>query len=112
MDQFHGLFVKLDQNNDGFISVAELHDEMRKHGILSADGRVQVICLYSVWFINPFTSDLLIKVLLQNIIDSYDKNKDGLLDYKEFLSYMMDREKKWKIHFQDLDRNKCGECVT
>ncbi|XP_028987372.1 solute carrier family 25 member 24, like isoform X1 [Betta splendens] len=73
-----------DQNNDGFISVAELHDEMRKHGILSADGRVQ------------------------SIIDSYDKNKDALLDYEEFLSYMMDREKKWKIHFHDLDRNKCG----
>uniref|UniRef100_A0A3Q1J2K6 EF-hand domain-containing protein n=1 Tax=Anabas testudineus TaxID=64144 RepID=A0A3Q1J2K6_ANATE len=84
MDQFHGLFVKLDQNNDGFISVAELHDEMRKHGILSADGRVQ------------------------KIIDSYDKDKDGLLDYEEFLCYMMDREKKWKIYFNDLDKNKCG----
>ncbi|TNN88519.1 Calcium-binding mitochondrial carrier protein SCaMC-1-A [Liparis tanakae] len=58
---------------------------MRKHGILSADGKVQ------------------------NIVDSYDKDKDGLLDYKEFLSYMMDRERKWKIHFHDLDKNKCGE---
>uniref|UniRef100_A0A3Q3RVE2 EF-hand domain-containing protein n=1 Tax=Mastacembelus armatus TaxID=205130 RepID=A0A3Q3RVE2_9TELE len=84
MDQFRGLFVKLDQNNDGFISVAELHNEMRKHGIFSADGKVQ------------------------NIIDSYDKNKDGLLDYNEFLSYMMDREKKWKIYFHDLDKKKCG----
>lgn len=46
MDQFHGLFVKLDQNSDGFISVAELHDEMRKHGILSADGRVQVTLIF------------------------------------------------------------------
>lgn len=46
MDQFHDLFVKLDQNNDGFISVAELHDEMRKHGILSADGRVQVTFIF------------------------------------------------------------------
>lgn len=43
MDQFRGLFVKLDQNKDGFISVAELHDEMKKHGILSADSKVQVI---------------------------------------------------------------------
>lgn len=43
MDQFRGLFVKLDQNKDGFISVAELHNEMRKHGILSADGKVQVV---------------------------------------------------------------------
>ncbi|XP_049888859.1 solute carrier family 25 member 24, like isoform X2 [Epinephelus moara] len=84
MDQFRGLFAKLDENKDGFISVSELHNEMKKYGILSADGKVQ------------------------NIIDSYDKDKDGLLDYKEFLSYMMDREKKWKIYFHDLDKNKCG----
>ncbi|CAB1413452.1 unnamed protein product [Pleuronectes platessa] len=84
MDQFRGLFVKLDQNKDGFISVTELHKEMSKFGINSADGKAQ------------------------NIIDSYDKNKDGLLDYKEFLGYMMDREKKWKIYFHDLDKNKCG----
>uniref|UniRef100_A0A665XB87 Calcium-binding mitochondrial carrier protein SCaMC-1-A-like n=1 Tax=Echeneis naucrates TaxID=173247 RepID=A0A665XB87_ECHNA len=85
MDQFRGLFVKLDQNKDGFISVAELHDEMRKHGISSAEGKVQVI--FSL---------------------SYDKDKDGLLDYSEFLTYMMDRERAWKIHFHDLDKNKCG----
>ncbi|XP_037537807.1 solute carrier family 25 member 24, like [Nematolebias whitei] len=84
MDQFHGLFVKLDQNKDGFISVAELLEEMRKHGIVSADGKAQ------------------------NIISSYDKDEDGRLDYKEFLSYMRDREKKWRIHFHDLDKNNCG----
>uniref|UniRef100_A0A3B5MQX8 EF-hand domain-containing protein n=1 Tax=Xiphophorus couchianus TaxID=32473 RepID=A0A3B5MQX8_9TELE len=84
MDRFRGLFVKLDQNKDGFISMAELHEEMRKHGIISGDGKVQ------------------------NIMESYDKDKDGLLDYKEFLSYMMDRERKWKIHFHDLDKNNCG----
>ncbi|XP_016534808.1 solute carrier family 25 member 24, like isoform X6 [Poecilia formosa] len=84
MDRFRGLFVKLDQNKDGFISMAELHEEMRKHGIISGDGKVQ------------------------HIMESYDKDKDGLLDYKEFLSYMMDREKKWKIHFHDLDKNNCG----
>lgn len=43
MDQFRGLFTKLDQNKDGFVSVTELHNEMRKHGIFSADGKVQVI---------------------------------------------------------------------
>ncbi|KAM7379676.1 hypothetical protein PAMP_005210 [Pampus punctatissimus] len=84
MDRFRGLFIKLDQDKDGFISVAELHNEMRKHGILSVDAKVQ------------------------NIIDSYDKDKDGLLDYKEFLKYMMDRERKWKFYFHDLDKNKCG----
>ncbi|KAK2895946.1 solute carrier family 25 member 24, like [Channa argus] len=84
MNQFRDLFLKLDQNHDGFISVAELHNEMRKHGILSADSKAQTI------------------------IDSSDKDKDGQLDYEEFLSYMMDRERKWKIYFHDLDKNKCG----
>uniref|UniRef100_A0A668AQ12 Solute carrier family 25 member 24, like n=1 Tax=Myripristis murdjan TaxID=586833 RepID=A0A668AQ12_9TELE len=84
MDQFRDLFDKLDKNQDGFVSVAELHGEMRKHGILSVDDKVQ------------------------SIVDSYDQDKDGRLDYKEFLSYMMDRERKWKICFHDLDKNKCG----
>lgn len=43
MDQFRGLFTKLDQNNDGFVSLEELHNEMKKHGILSRDGKVEVI---------------------------------------------------------------------
>ncbi|XP_054613544.1 solute carrier family 25 member 24, like isoform X3 [Dunckerocampus dactyliophorus] len=84
MDQFRGLFVKLDQNNDGFISLSELHREMSKHGILAADAKVQ------------------------NVIDSYDNDNNGVLDYDEFLSYMMDREKNWKIYFHHLDKNKCG----
>ncbi|KAM6918350.1 solute carrier family 25 member 24, like [Xenentodon cancila] len=84
MDMFRGLFVKVDQDQDGFISVAELHNKMGKHGINSGNEKVQ------------------------NIVDSFDNNKDGLLDYKEFLSYIKDRERKWKIHFHDLDKNKCG----
>lgn len=47
MDQFRGLFTKLDQNKDGFVSVTELHNEMRKHGIFSADGKVQVILKFT-----------------------------------------------------------------
>ncbi|KAM3865934.1 solute carrier family 25 member 24, like [Diretmus argenteus] len=84
MDQFRALFLKLDKNKDGFISVAELHGEMKKYGILSMDDKVQ------------------------SIVDSYDQDRDGRLDYNEFLCYMRDREKKWKIHFHDLDKNKCG----
>ncbi|XP_061835848.1 solute carrier family 25 member 24, like [Nerophis lumbriciformis] len=84
MDQFRGLFVKLDRNKDGFISLSELHTEMSKHGIVAADAKVQ------------------------NVIDSYDNDKNGVLDYDEFLSYMTDREKNWKIYFNHLDKNKCG----
>lgn len=110
MDQFHHLFAKLDQNNDGFISIAELQDEMRKHGILSSNGKMQVKRVWKMqlwgkiqrWHVSQFVS-------FKGLVDSYDKNKDGLLDYEEFLCYMMDRERKWKIYFHDLDKNKCGE---
>uniref|UniRef100_A0A4W5P583 Solute carrier family 25 member 24, like n=1 Tax=Hucho hucho TaxID=62062 RepID=A0A4W5P583_9TELE len=82
MDQFRGLFVKLDKNNDGSISVEELHNEMKKTGIMAADQKT--------------------------VVNNYDRNNDGRLDYTEFLSYMRDREKKWRIHFMALDKNKCG----
>ncbi len=42
-------------------------------------------------------------------MSSYDQNEDGRLSYQEFLIYMMDKEKKWKIDFHALDRNKCGK---
>ncbi|XP_037131128.1 solute carrier family 25 member 24, like isoform X1 [Syngnathus acus] len=86
MAQFRGLFVKLDRNRDGFISLAELHSEMSSHGISVADAKVQ------------------------NVINSYDNDNNGRLDYDEFLSYMMDRERKWKICFEHhLDKNKSGQ---
>lgn len=47
---------------------------------------------------------------LQTIVNNYDQNKDGRLDYDEFLGYIMDRERKWIINFHALDKNKCGEC--
>lgn len=42
-------------------------------------------------------------------MNNYDQNRDGRLDYGEFLSYILDRERKWKINFHALDKNKCGE---
>lgn len=43
MDQFNYLFVKLDKNNDGFVSVEELHNEMRRIGVTAADEKSQVM---------------------------------------------------------------------
>ncbi|MGH0185303.1 UNVERIFIED_CONTAM: hypothetical protein FKN15_017514 [Acipenser sinensis] len=84
MDKFYKLFQKLDSNNDGYIRVEELHSEMKKIGVVSADDKAQ------------------------GILGVYDTNADGRLDYDEFLSYMMDTEKKWKINFQLIDKNKSG----
>ncbi|XP_030631919.1 solute carrier family 25 member 24, like [Chanos chanos] len=83
MDQFRSLFDKLDQDKDGFISVEELHNEMKKIGVQSVNKA-------------------------EAIVGNYDRNDDGRLDYEEFLSYLVDREKKWKIDFHVLDKNKCG----
>ncbi|XP_052404036.1 solute carrier family 25 member 24, like isoform X1 [Carassius gibelio] len=84
MDQFRGLFDRLDKNKDGFISTEELQSEMRRIGVEPVCEKVQAI------------------------MSSYDQNEDGRLSYQEFLIYMMDKEKKWKIDFHALDRNKCG----
>ncbi|MGH0152983.1 UNVERIFIED_CONTAM: hypothetical protein FKN15_059546 [Acipenser sinensis] len=84
MDKFYKLFQKLDSNNDGYISVEELHSEMKKIGVVSADDKAQ------------------------GILGVYDTNADGRLEYDEFLSYMMDTENKWKINFQLIDKNKSG----
>ncbi|XP_055058770.2 solute carrier family 25 member 24, like [Misgurnus anguillicaudatus] len=84
MDYFRVLFDKLDKNRDGFISVEELHSEMRRIGVVPVGEKAQAILF------------------------KYDENKDGRLSYQEFLIYMMDREKKWKIDFHALDRNNSG----
>ncbi|XP_041126262.1 solute carrier family 25 member 24, like [Polyodon spathula] len=84
MDKFYKLFQKLDSNNDGYIRVEELHSEMKKIGVVSADDKAR------------------------GILRMYDTNASGRLEYDEFLSYMMDTEKKWKINFQLIDKNKSG----
>ncbi|KAI7810086.1 solute carrier family 25 member 24, like isoform X2 [Triplophysa rosa] len=84
MDHFRSLFDKLVKNKDGFISVEELHSEMRRIGVVPICEKAQAI------------------------LSKYDQNKDGRLSYQEFLIYMMDREKTWKIDFHALDRNKSG----
>lgn len=42
MDQFRGLFAKLDTDNNGSISVEELHNEMKKSGILHSEKKIKV----------------------------------------------------------------------
>ena len=38
-----------------------------------------------------------------------DKNKDGSIDFREFLNYCVEHEKKLRLVFQAMDTNKDGE---
>lgn len=67
MDQFRGLFSKLDQNEDGFVSVAELQDEMRKHGIISADGKVQVTNILNSIYMHRYYYCFFLNLLLREL---------------------------------------------
>lgn len=138
MDHFRGLFDKLDKNKDGFISREELHSEMRRIGVEPVCEKVQV--RFSIVYLDINCGDVQVIILLcslsglgytyflgeqiivyiiilyysfvQAILSHYDQNEDGRLSYQEFLIYIMDREKKWKIDFHALDRNKCGKLYS
>ncbi|KAG9273712.1 calcium-binding mitochondrial carrier protein SCaMC-1-B-like [Astyanax mexicanus] len=84
MEQFESLFCKLDRNRDGFISVEELQEEMRRVGVVCGEEKARII------------------------VSNSDRDQDGRLNYEEFLNYIMDQEKKWKIDFQNLDKNNRG----
>lgn len=45
---------------------------------------------------------------VQKIISAGDKNKDDFLDFSEFSRYLKDHEKKIKLVFKSLDKNKDG----
>ena len=38
-----------------------------------------------------------------------DVNKDGSIDFREFLNYCVEHEKKLRLVFQAMDTNKDGE---
>lgn len=135
MDHFRGLFDRLDKNKDGFISREELQSEMRRIGVEPVCEKVQVrfsigyldinrisvqviilLCSLSGLGYTYFLGEQIIAYIIilyysfaQAILSHYDQNEDGRLSYQEFLIYIMDREKKWKIDFHALDRNKCGK---
>jgi len=124
MDSFRGLFDKLDRDNDGFISREELLSEMRRIGVEPVCEKVQVRFSTSIncrdhvkesFFYVAYLEIFLCEQInshnsvVQEILSNYDQNEDGRLSYQEFLIYIMDREKKWKIDFHALDRNKCGK---
>ena len=45
----------------------------------------------------------------QEIITKADESKEGTLDFREFVNYMIQHERDLKLAFSDLDRNEDGK---
>lgn len=45
----------------------------------------------------------------QKFFDKHDKDKDGLIDFSEFVKYVTDHEKKLRLYFKKIDTNDDGE---
>ena len=46
---------------------------------------------------------------LQKFFDKHDKDRDGLIDFSEFVKYVTDHEKKLRLYFKKIDTNDDGE---
>uniref|UniRef100_UPI00358F9666 calcium-binding mitochondrial carrier protein SCaMC-2-like isoform X1 n=2 Tax=Myxine glutinosa TaxID=7769 RepID=UPI00358F9666 len=78
------LFYVLDVNRDGWIDAGDLAAGVALLGVSRTDGE------------------------LMQILKAGDANKDGLLDFEEFVSYLKEHEKNLKLAFKSLDSKKDG----
>uniref|UniRef100_A0A8C5XCL2 Mitochondrial adenyl nucleotide antiporter SLC25A24 n=1 Tax=Microcebus murinus TaxID=30608 RepID=A0A8C5XCL2_MICMU len=83
--RYETLFQALDCNGDGVVDVGELQEGLRNLGI-------------------PLGQDA-----EEKIFTTGDTNKDGKLDFEEFMKYLKDHEKKMKLAFKSLDKNNDGK---
>ncbi|XP_051849146.1 calcium-binding mitochondrial carrier protein SCaMC-1-like [Antechinus flavipes] len=83
-NRFENLFQKLDRNGDGKVDISELQEGLKNLGIpLGRDAE-------------------------EKIFNIGDVNRDGRLDFEEFMKYLKDHEKKMKLAFKSLDKNNDG----
>ncbi|XP_076976179.1 mitochondrial adenyl nucleotide antiporter SLC25A24 isoform X2 [Tamandua tetradactyla] len=82
---YQDLFWFLDQDESGNLDISELQDGLQDLGVPQARDRGKKI----------FTTG--------------DINKDGKLDFEEFMKYLKDHEKKMKLAFKSLDKNNDGK---
>ncbi|TNN29131.1 Calcium-binding mitochondrial carrier protein SCaMC-2 [Liparis tanakae] len=79
-----GLFQVLDVNGDGGICVNDLSIGLKKLGVHRTEHE------------------------LMKIVKAGDKDLDGQLDFKEFVHYLRDHEKKLRLVFKSLDKKNDG----
>ncbi|ELW65321.1 Calcium-binding mitochondrial carrier protein SCaMC-1 [Tupaia chinensis] len=86
MDTLYGdLFWFLDQDEDGILDISEFQEGLEDLGVMQSLEEEKKI----------FTTG--------------DINKDGKLDFEEFMKYLKDHEKKMKLAFKSLDKNNDGK---
>lgn len=83
--RYETLFRALDRNGDGVVDIGELQQGLQSLGIPLGQAAEEKI----------FTTG--------------DVNKDGKLDFEEFMKYLKDHEKKMKLAFKSLDKNNDGK---
>ncbi|XP_040215829.1 calcium-binding mitochondrial carrier protein SCaMC-1 [Rana temporaria] len=83
--KYADLFHKLDVNQDGKVDILELQQGLRALGMAVSPGAEE------------------------KIVAAGDVNKDGTLDFTEFMKYLEEHEKKMKIAFTSLDKNSDGK---
>ncbi|XP_045148057.1 calcium-binding mitochondrial carrier protein SCaMC-1 [Echinops telfairi] len=82
--RYQSLFQQLDRNRDGVVDIGELQQGLRSLGV-------------------PLGQDA-----EEKIFNAGDVNKDGMLDFEEFMKYLKDHEKQMKLAFKSLDKNNDG----
>jgi len=51
-------------------------------------------------------------LFVQAVLKKADKDKSSDISFSEFVEYMLDHERKLKLAFSDLDRNKDGKITS
>lgn len=68
--------------------------------------KVDLFRLYLYWRVFRWFS---LYHLFQRFFDKHDKDKDGLIDFGEFVKYVRDHESKLRLYFKNIDINDDGE---
>ncbi|ERE92596.1 calcium-binding carrier protein SCaMC-1 isoform 1 [Cricetulus griseus] len=101
--RYETLFRALDRNGDGVVDIGELQQGLQSLGIPLGQDAEEVGRHGALGQLQASRGHN------QKIFFTGDVNKDGKLDFGEFMKYLKDHEKKMKLAFRSLDKNNDGK---